>query len=124
MTPKPESHCKGRHGASLQFQVPLKNYTQHTFANKNRVPTLPKTNIAMENPPFWWNLLGNIGIFMGELLVSGSSYFQQKRQKHKFQPHNLKKNKEARNKKRWMTILALDKNISNHFWRSQGWGPP
>ena len=27
--------------------------------------TLPKTNIAMENPPFWWNLQGNMGIFMG-----------------------------------------------------------
>ena len=25
---------KGRHGASLQFQVPTKNSTQHTFANK------------------------------------------------------------------------------------------
>ena len=34
--------------------------------------TLPKTNIAIENPPFWWYLLGNMGIFMGELLlVSG-----------------------------------------------------
>ncbi len=27
--------------------------------------TLPKTNIAMENPPFWWYLQGTIGIFMG-----------------------------------------------------------
>ena len=27
--------------------------------------TLPKTNIAMENPPFWWYLQGNMGIFMG-----------------------------------------------------------
>ena len=27
--------------------------------------TLPKTNIAMENPPFGWYLQGNMGIFMG-----------------------------------------------------------
>ena len=27
--------------------------------------TLPETNIAMENPPFWWYLLGKMGIFMG-----------------------------------------------------------
>ncbi len=27
--------------------------------------TLPKTNIAIENPPFWWYLQGNMGIFMG-----------------------------------------------------------
>ena len=27
--------------------------------------TLPETNIAMENPPFWWYLPGNIVIFMG-----------------------------------------------------------
>ena len=33
--------------------------------------TLPETNIAMENPPFWWYLPGMMGIFMGELLVSG-----------------------------------------------------
>ena len=30
-----------------------------------KVYTLPKTNIAMENPPFWWYLQGNMGIFMG-----------------------------------------------------------
>ena len=35
------------------------------------IDTLRKTNIAMENPPFWWYLPGKIGIFMGELLVSG-----------------------------------------------------
>ncbi len=27
--------------------------------------TLPKTNIAIENPPFWWYLQGNMGVFMG-----------------------------------------------------------
>ena len=27
--------------------------------------TIPKTNIDMENPPFWWYLQGNMGIFMG-----------------------------------------------------------
>ena len=26
---------------------------------------LPKTNIAIENPPFWWYLEGNMGISMG-----------------------------------------------------------
>ena len=29
------------------------------------VDTLPETNIAMENPPFWWYLPGKMGIFMG-----------------------------------------------------------
>ena len=33
--------------------------------NKKHTYTLPKTNIAMENPPFWWYLQGNMGIFMG-----------------------------------------------------------
>ena len=32
---------------------------------------LPETNIAMENPPFWWYLPRKMGIVMGELLVSG-----------------------------------------------------
>ena len=27
--------------------------------------TIPETNIAMENPPFWWYLPGNSGIFYG-----------------------------------------------------------
>ena len=27
--------------------------------------TLPETNIAMENLPFWWYLPGKMGIFMG-----------------------------------------------------------
>ena len=27
--------------------------------------TLPETNIAMENPHFWWYLPGKMGIFMG-----------------------------------------------------------
>ena len=27
--------------------------------------SLPETNIAMENPPFWWYLPGKMGIFMG-----------------------------------------------------------
>ena len=27
--------------------------------------TLPETNIAIENPPFWWYLPGNIVIFHG-----------------------------------------------------------
>ena len=38
---------------------------------KLREGTLPKTNIAIENPPVWWYLQGNMGIFMGKLLVSG-----------------------------------------------------
>ena len=33
--------------------------------------TLPETNIAMENPAFWWYLPRKDGIFMGEVLVSG-----------------------------------------------------
>ena len=41
------------------------------------VGTLPKTNIAMENPPFWWYLPGNVGIFYGYVsLTEGSVYSQ------------------------------------------------
>ena len=36
--------------------------------------TLPESNIAMENPPFWWYLPGKMVILMGELLVSGRVY--------------------------------------------------
>ena len=32
--------------------------------------TLPETNIAMENPPFWWYLQGKMG-FSWAMLVSG-----------------------------------------------------
>ena len=31
----------------------------------SKLVTLPETNIAMENPPFWWYLPGKIVIFMG-----------------------------------------------------------
>ena len=31
----------------------------------NSMDALPATNIAMENPPFWWYLPGKMGIFMG-----------------------------------------------------------
>ena len=30
-----------------------------------KLDTLPETNIAMENQPFWWYLPGKMGIFMG-----------------------------------------------------------
>ena len=38
-----------------------RSYSNHPFSGA----TLPKTNIAMENPPFWWYLQGNMGVFMG-----------------------------------------------------------
>ena len=43
------------------------------------VVTLPETNIAMENPPFWWYLPGKMG-FSWAMSVSGrvDSYFFQK----------------------------------------------
>ena len=38
--------------------------------------TLPETNIAMENPPFWWYLPGKMGIFMGYVSFrEGNLYF-------------------------------------------------
>ena len=42
-------------------------YPRHpqTSREKFQKSTLPKTNIAMENPPFWWYLQGNMVIFMG-----------------------------------------------------------
>ena len=36
-------------------------------APKNTKDTLPETNIALENPPFWWYLPGKVGIFMGHV---------------------------------------------------------
>ena len=36
--------------------------------------TLPETNIAMENPPFWWYLPGKIGIFMGYVSFGEGSF--------------------------------------------------
>ena len=39
-------------------------------------PTLPETNIAHENPPFWWYLPGYMGIFMGYVsLPEGKWWF-------------------------------------------------
>ena len=35
------------------------------FFLKNNTIILPETNIAMEHPPFWWYLPGNLGIFYG-----------------------------------------------------------
>ena len=36
--------------------------------------TLPETNIAHENPPFWWYLPGKIGIFMGYVSLQEGSH--------------------------------------------------
>ena len=37
--------------------------------------TLPETNVAMENPPFYWYLPGKMGIFMGYVsLQEGNSH--------------------------------------------------
>ena len=38
-------------------------------------PSLKLTVRWLENPAFWWNLQGNIGIFMGNSLVSGRNNF-------------------------------------------------
>ena len=32
---------------------------------KQHIDTLPETNVAMENPQFYWYLPGKMGIFMG-----------------------------------------------------------
>ena len=45
----------------LNFISTISNIHPEIFV----APTLPKTNIAMENSPFWWYLQGNMGIFMG-----------------------------------------------------------
>ena len=38
---------------------------------------LPETNIAMENPPFWWYFSGKMGIFMGYVSFrEGTCLFQ------------------------------------------------
>ena len=36
----------------------------------NKLNILPETNIAIENPPFWWYLQGNKGVSRGEVNVS------------------------------------------------------
>ena len=41
------------------------------MGEKSSKGTLPETNIAMENPPFWWYLLGKMGIFMGYVSFRG-----------------------------------------------------
>ena len=39
--------------------------------------TLPETNIAMENPPFWWYLPGKMVMFMGYVSFrEGNQQFQ------------------------------------------------
>ncbi len=38
--------------------------------------TLLQTNIAMENPPFWWYLLGKMGIFMGYVSFREGSLYR------------------------------------------------
>ncbi len=42
-----------------------KQGAQKTTPQKTLTSTLPETNIAMENPPFWWYLPGKMVIFMG-----------------------------------------------------------
>ena len=37
--------------------------------------TLPETNIAMENPPFWWYLPGKMGVFMGYVSFREGTWF-------------------------------------------------
>ena len=38
------------------------------------IPTLSETNIAMENPPFWWYLPRKIEIFMGYVSFRESNF--------------------------------------------------
>ena len=48
---------------------------QHLSNSKTNYYTLPETNIAMENPPCWWYLPGNVWIFYGYVsLTEGKSY--------------------------------------------------
>ena len=42
---------------------------------KVSVYTLPETNIAIENPPFWWYLQGNMGIFTGYVSFREGRWF-------------------------------------------------
>ena len=46
-------------------------YLPPIFFGTIETATLPETNTAHENPAFWWYLPGKMGIFMGEMLVSG-----------------------------------------------------
>ena len=41
-----------------------------------REGTLPETNIAMENPQFWWYLPGKIVIFMGYVSFREGNLFR------------------------------------------------
>ena len=49
----------------LQLPGVLVDHFWMEIISKKRLGTLPETNIAMENPPFWWYLPGKMGIFMG-----------------------------------------------------------
>ena len=59
---------KSRKSRRSRFSKSFWNQIRHNLT------TPPKTNIAMENPPCSWYLPGKMGIFMGELLVSGRVY--------------------------------------------------
>ena len=54
-------HLKRHDEKPVACFVALSKWTKDMIC----LDTLPKTNIAMENPPFWWYLQGNMGIFMG-----------------------------------------------------------
>ena len=52
-------------GGALQFLVKVLQEARSREGREVKLYTLPETNIAMENPPFWWYLPGKMGIFMG-----------------------------------------------------------
>ena len=63
-----------RSKARLPKQICGRLWTNNSYQT-NFSYTLPKTNIAIENPPFWWYLQGNMGIFMGYVsFTEGSTW--------------------------------------------------
>ncbi len=62
-----ESICRSKVGLFFQAFSPWDSFKGCRVFTSG---TLPKTNIAHENPPFWWCLPGKIG-FSWAMLVSG-----------------------------------------------------
>ena len=55
----------------------LKDDSPFSLAYMFQMGTLPETNIALENPQFWWYLPGNLGIFYGYVSLTEGSFSKQ-----------------------------------------------
>ena len=84
--------------------------------------TLPKTHIAIENPPFWWYLEGNMGISMGYVSFrEGSWPYYPWLWSPPWSPKNLEKDLSWT---RWAKIEGPGAHISMVFLESRNTSYP